>query len=123
MLKKLIPAVLSTLVLSTFAFAGDEGSNQDFTLWNDTGFTIGSVYVSLANDDSWGEDVLGEDMLPVGESTTIRFSGYKPKDCIFDIKIKKGEDGPEFTVEDVNLCKLDNLTFYSKGKKVFYKKH
>jgi hypothetical protein len=98
-------------------------SNQDFTLFNETGFTIGEVHISLANDDKWGGDVLGRDVLPSGEHARINFHGYKPSDCVFDMKIRRGNEGDSFVVEDVNLCELDEIAFTSKGDKVFFHKH
>ena len=127
-MKRLVPAALTltaiaTIAAGTYATRAYAESNQDFVLWNDTGFFIGEVHVTLANDDEWGEDVLGEDILEPGDHTEITFSGYKPKDCIFDIQIRKGNDGAKYLVEDVNLCKLNDLSFYTKKGKVFVKKH
>jgi hypothetical protein len=104
----------------SLAVADSPGSNQDFSIYNETGFVIGEVHISRANDDKWGPDVLGRDVLGSGEHTRIVFSGYRADDCIFDMKIRRGNEGVSYVVEDINLCKLDIITVTSKGDKVFF---
>src|SRR5437773_1832450 len=41
---------------------------QDFTLINKTGVVIDKLYVSPANKDEWGDDILGQDQLADGQS-------------------------------------------------------
>src|SRR5580700_7788760 len=118
-------SVLGLVTISSLAAADSTpsprpmGGNQDFTLWNETGFRIGEFHVSLANDAKWGEDVLGKDVLETGDKTHITFHGYKESDCIFDMMIRKNNDGEMFQVGGVNLCEIDDVAFTSKDGHVF----
>ena len=52
-----------------------------------SGRPIITVYVSPASVRSWGEDVLGRDDLPHGESAHIRFAERSPTTpCLWDVK-------------------------------------
>ena len=49
-------------------------SALDFTLVNDTGYTIDKVFVSPTKLEEWGEDVMGpDDQVPDGKSVHIHF--------------------------------------------------
>jgi hypothetical protein len=124
MMKKIVGVlpVVGIAVVTSLAQA-QGGSNQDFTLWNGTGWTIGELHVSSSNDNHWGGDVLGQGVLNDHEKAHITFTGYKPTDCLFDIKITKGEGGPQFVVQAVDLCKVDDVLFYSEGEHVMWKAH
>lgn len=122
MFTKLFVRSAPIVAIAAFTSIAQADSNQDFTLHNATGFMIGELHVSSANNDRWGPDVLGQDVLNPGDKVRVSFSGYKPSDCIFDIKIRKGEDGPAFVVEDVNLCQLDDIVFFQAGGRVLFKK-
>ena len=78
-MKRAALALLVAIVLagSAAVFAGD----QNFTLINKTGLTIDKVYVSPANDNSWGEDVLGRDTLANGGRSTSSSHAKKMNAC------------------------------------------
>jgi hypothetical protein len=102
------------LGLGSFLLAGD----QDFTLTNKTGFVISSLFASPVKDRTWGNDILGEDELASGNSLEIAFSGYGKK-CRFDLMVKDRDDN-EYTVEDINLCEIHNITFTYKNKTLYW---
>lgn len=79
------------------AFAG----TQDFTLVNQTGVEIYSLFLSEASNDEWEEDVLGEDVLPDGERMEITFSGRNA--CLWDLLVTDDEGG-DVTWQGINLC-------------------
>ena len=70
----LVVALGSLLFTSRTARAGD----QDFTLVNKTGIVIHKIMVSPHDDEHWGEDVMGKDVLEEGESVEIKFSPPRP---------------------------------------------
>ena len=45
----------------------------DFTLVHKTGYTIDQVFVSPSDDEEWGDDVLGDDVLENSDSWDITF--------------------------------------------------
>ena len=107
-------ATISSLVLAA--------GNQDFTLHNETDFNIGELHISASDDNKWGPDVLGQDVLLKGDKTHITFTGFKDTDCKFDVKISKNGEDTAYVVEDLNLCEIDDVVFYSKDGKVFFRK-
>ncbi len=68
-MKKWLSVIGLTVVMAVGAFA----QAFDFTLVNDTGYTIYSVYVSPSIDDEYGDDILAEDVLEDGDEVEITF--------------------------------------------------
>ena len=92
-----------------------EGGKQDFTLHNETGVEIHSLYVSPHDKDEWGEDILGRDTLPSGESVDITFSP-KEKSANWDLKVTD-QDGNSIEWENLNLIEISEVTLhYNNGK-------
>jgi hypothetical protein len=90
------------------------GGDQDFVVINKTGLTIDEFYVSPADDNEWGEDVLGKAVLNNNESAEIKFS-RKETDCVWDLRIVD-EDDDEVVWSDIDLCKASEITlFYKNG--------
>lgn len=89
--------------------------DQDFTLVNRTGVEIYAVYVSPHNEDSWGEDVLGRDTLPNGDSVDITFS-RKETAKYWDIRIEDKDENyiewDRFNLLEISTIKL----FYKNGR-------
>lgn len=96
---------LGLLGLTSPALALD----RKVTIVNQTGYTIVEFYGSNTGEQDWQEDILGEDMLPTGESVVINFddaSGY----CMFDFKAVF-DDGDELEREGVNICEVGTFTY------------
>ena len=89
--------LLGAFAATPAAFAG----TQDFTLVNQTGVEIYSLYISETANDDWEEDVLGEDTLPDGGRMEITFSGRSA--CLWDIMVTDDEGG-EVTWTGIDLC-------------------
>ena len=107
-----LPAVASALAMvvlfSQVAFADP----RDFTLENDSLSTITRVYVSPTSSDSWGDDILGVDVLPPGESVDITFDTSVGRTCIYDILVVT-EDGSRTRKNRENLC-TTTTEYYSE---------
>jgi cell wall-associated NlpC family hydrolase len=76
---------------------------------NNTGITITSVYVSPANSDSWGKDILG--------GVTLQKSSYihelpspLSRESVYDIMLKNGE-GQEFIKWDIKVSDNAQVVF------------
>jgi hypothetical protein len=112
-MKRMVMALClaAVVAVSVGAYAGD----QDFVLVNKTGLTIDELYVSPSNDNEWGEDVLGKDVLANNEEVEITFS-RKETECIWDLKIVD-EDDDDIIWEDINLCKAEEITLYYRNGK------
>ncbi|MDK9706591.1 MAG: hypothetical protein OEL83_06030 [Desulforhopalus sp.] len=112
-MKKILLALLFTVLLAGSAFAGD----QDFTLVNHTGVEIHELYVSPAKMDDWGEDVLTVDTLPDGEEVEIQF-GRKEKAAYWDIKVVD-QAGDSLEWPRLKLTEISTVTLaFEKGQPV-----
>jgi hypothetical protein len=120
MKKYLKPAIvascLAVVALASITLqATQQRRNLDFTLVNKTGLTIMEVYLSPTNDDEWGEDVMGKDVLANGEKVDITFSSGETE-CNWDLKIvDEDKDDVEWT--KLNLCTASEITLMYEGKK------
>jgi hypothetical protein len=83
---------------------------RDFTLVNESTVVIREAYVSSSATTSWEEDVLGNDVLPPGNRITVTFSGFRPGDCSYDIKVV-GMGGETGYLWAVDLCSTSVVTF------------
>lgn len=87
--------VLSASSLPAFA----KGKKATIKVINQSKWEIHHLYLSTSDDDHWGPDQLGEDVLTKGDSITLT-----DIDCDdYDIKVVD-EDGDECVIEQVNLC-------------------
>ena len=97
---------IASFGITTPAFA----DRRDFELLNNTDQTIKELYVSPSKDDEWGDDILGDDVLPSGQTVTIRFDRYSSGKCYYDIKVVTSS-GDEGVLNDTNLCEISYVTF------------
>lgn len=92
-----------------------EGSDNDFTVVNKTGYTIDKIFVSPHDKNSWGDDIMGKDLLKDGESVDIKFhSGADADD--YDLKVVY-EDKEEAVWADLHLPKIHKVTLHWTEKK------
>lgn len=64
--------------------AAAQTNDPSFRLNNRGAVTINEVYVSSANDNGWGNDRLGQNVLQPGQTMTIRLPSGQ---CMNDIKV------------------------------------
>ena len=69
-----------------------------------------TLNVSASNENSWGEDILGRDVLANGETAEISFERGETQ-CQWDIRATY-DDGGTTDARGVNLCEVAtvNLT-------------
>jgi hypothetical protein len=94
MKKTLAVAVLCLLALPAFA------KKATVKVINQSKWEIHHLFLSSANEEEWGPDQLGEEVLAKGESFTLT---NIPCDK-YDIKVVD-EDGDECVIEAVDLCR------------------
>lgn len=104
----------AALVLGLSTSAQAEGSDNDFTLVNKTGYTLDKVYVSPHDTKEWGEDIMGKDTLKDGEEVKITFSPNADADH-FDVKVVY-DDKTEAIWADLELPKINKLTIHWNDK-------
>lgn len=81
--------------------------NPSFNLVNNTGRTIRELYASLSTDSNWGDDRLGQDMVPTGRTYPVRLP---QGDCIYDVRVVFDNNQAQER-RRLNLCEVTNLTF------------
>ena len=97
----LAAALLLVGAMSTAAFA----DKRDFTLNNNSDYVLAHAYVSPSTDASWGDDILGKDVLNPGESWDVAFDRGDANTCIWDVKAVTKE-GYEVTLPQLDLCRI-----------------
>jgi hypothetical protein len=109
----LITLVGVSLLAVTAAVAGE----QDFTVVNKTGVEIHKLFVSPHRSDDWGDDILGKDTLPDGESLNITFSRHATA-AHWDLRIEDSE-GHSIEWESLDLTTISKVTLHAKSGKVW----
>jgi hypothetical protein len=94
-----------------------KGPKLDFELVNKTGYDISDVYVAPSKEREWGDDVMGKDILPNGESVEISFS-REETEKLWDVYVTwVGYDSEEDVFwTDLNLSKISKVTLYYDAK-------
>lgn len=84
------------------------GPNPDFRLVNRSGRTITEVYVSSSQQQNWGPDRLGQNVLGAGQSMVINL----PRDgnCVFDLRVVY-DNNTATERRRVNTCNVSEITF------------
>ena len=115
MKKMVVVGILMGLLISfsSTVFAGA----QDFTLVNKTGVTIVSVFVCPNASKTWGDDIMGQDVLANGDSVDIVFN---PGDKVtyWDIRVED-KSGDFLEWDKFNLKKISKITLMKNGDAVF----
>jgi hypothetical protein len=100
-------SILGALVASALATAA-YAAQQDFEIVNSTGQAILTLNVSPSDENSWGPDILGVDILAAGESADISFDNEEER-CEWDIRVTY-EDGDVGAWGGINLCETVTVT-------------
>ena len=105
-----IAAAAAFLALGGLA-AGAQAQTGDpsFNLVNRSGRTIYEAYASPSTDSNWGQDRLGQNVVPAGRSFVIRLP---QGECIYDVRVVYDrQGGPAEERRNINLCNLTELAF------------
>jgi hypothetical protein len=92
-----------------------QSAKQDFTLVNRTGYELKALFVSPSKADSWGDDILGQDVLEDGKLANIHFSP-KAQTCKWDLKVVYTDDDSNAIWQGINLCEVDKITIHYDRK-------
>lgn len=90
-----------------FAAPGIAVEENDFWFRNMSGATISELYVSEGFQETWGNDVLGKNVLPHGQRVWITFRRLH---CRYDVKVVWGGGQEWASPKKVNLCETNQLT-------------
>lgn len=83
-------------------------AQQNFTVINNTGHIVMTLNVSPSNENAWGPDILGSNVLANGQSASVSFPRGETQ-CSWDIKATY-DDGDTTDARGVNLCQIATVT-------------
>jgi hypothetical protein len=93
------------LVPAAQAQTGD----PSFNLVNRSSRVIYEAYASPASDSNWGQDRLGQNIVPAGRNFVIRLP---QGECIYDVRVVYDrQGGPAEERRNINLCNLTEVVF------------
>lgn len=107
--RNLMAAVVLSLPMTAFSVGSALADQRDFTVVNSTSVPIRHLYVSPTGENSWGDDILGKDVLTSGDSTLVYFTD-NANICSYDIKAVF-DDNDSAEGYKVNLCETKSYTF------------
>ena len=83
--------------------------DPSFNIVNRSSRVIYEAYASPASDSNWGQDRLGQNIIPAGRNFVIRLP---QGECIYDVRIVYDrQGGPSEERRNINLCNLTELVF------------
>lgn len=114
----------SIIFFTSILFSISAFSQKDqltFYIENKTATDLYGIYVTGIDDDSWGEDILPDDIFEAGTTLTVTIPINKQTICEQDIKItfSENDDNP-LIFENIDFCTLDKLILTQKGKTIYY---
>jgi hypothetical protein len=92
-------ALVSLASLTYSAPAQAAGKKAAVKIVNKSDWEIHHFYLSSTEDDEWGPDQLGEDVVGTDDAFTLKSIPCNS----YDVKLVD-EDGDECVVEDVDIC-------------------
>jgi len=105
---------LGTLGVAALVTQAAHAGDQDFRLVNKTGVVITKVMVSPHDQKSWGEDIMGQDVLSDDDKVDIKFHCNEDAEY-WDLKIVD-KDGHEVIWQNLNLLKISKVTLKIKDE-------
>ena len=110
MLKKLtISIMVAVVALIGLATAPANAQDRNVLVINETRHTIVEFYASNIGVDVWEEDILGEDVLPVGQSVNINIDDGTEA-CLYDFKAVF-DDGEELVRNRIDVCTIGTYRY------------
>ena len=110
---------LLSLLFSISAFS--QKDYLTFYIENNTTTDLYGIYVTGTDSDSWGEDILPDDIFEAGTTLTVTIPINKSTLCEQDIQITFSEnDKNPLVFENIDFCSLDKMILTQKGKTIYY---
>jgi hypothetical protein len=101
-------AVMGALALPTRRAVADP---RDFRFVNNSNVTIVELYVAPAGeDDDWGDNILGGQVVESGGAGTVTFNRFSPGNCVYDIRVV-ASDNSASELYLVDLCNTTTVTY------------
>ena len=102
-------ALGAVLTMSSFAATPAVAQDRRVRIINDTRHTMVRFYASNSSRTSWEEDILGQRVLPAGQSVVINIDDGSGA-CLYDFKAVF-DDGDVLTRGQVNVCQISEYRY------------
>jgi len=112
MLKKLTISIAAAVVALIGLAAPASAQDRNVVIINDTQHTIVQFFASNISVDDWQEDILGQDVLSVGQSVNINIDDGTGA-CLYDFKAVF-DDGDELVRNGIDVCTIGTYS-YTEG--------
>ncbi|MFZ1562606.1 MAG: hypothetical protein WAT37_21880 [Saprospiraceae bacterium] len=94
-----------------------EAPNLDFVLVNKTGYDIENIYVAPTKQQTWGDDIMGRDLLEDGESVEVSFDpGEKTKKWDIYVTWLGYESDEDRYWTGLDLSEISEITLFYDDK-------
>ena len=90
------------------------GVTYSYDVVNNTGFTLVDVFVTPAETDHWGKDILPNDLFENGSTIKVTIPPDYGTTCMFDMKITDAAGG-HITFTNIDICKIVKLQINGDG--------
>lgn len=117
-MKKLLALVGAAALVSVSgaAAAATDGKNRVVVVENFTSQSLNYLYASPITSKTWEEDLLGDRVLPRGESIEANIDNGT-NECQYDLRAVMA-DGREVIRRDVNVCAVSKWTIGDSGDSI-----
>lgn len=108
-LTKSAPVLLASAILAAcFATSALADTNKKVKIINETRHKMVQFHASRVGTNSWEEDILGQDVLDVGNSVTVNFG--TDDYCLYDF-LGVFDDGDKVEKRRINVCEISSFRF------------
>ena len=90
------------------------GKTYTYDVVNNTGFTLVDIFVTPAESDHWGKDILPNDLFEAGSTIKVTIPPDYGTTCLFDMKITDAAGG-HITFTNIDICKIIKLQINADG--------
>ena len=90
------------------------GKTYTYDVVNNTGFTLIDIFVTPAESDHWGKDILPNDLFEAGSTIKVTIPPDYGTTCLFDMKITDAAGG-HITFTNIDICKIIKLQINADG--------
>jgi len=116
MLMRRVATAAAAAFLAIGGFAPEalaQTGDPSFNLVNRSSRVIYEAYASPTTDNTWGQDRLGQNVVPAGRSFVIRLPQGA---CLYDVRVVYDrQGGPAEERRNINLCNIRDLAFDGSG--------
>ena len=113
-MKKLLFGAAIFCALFLFSTSNTSAQALYFYVTNNTGVTLNNVYVTPAETNNWGSDILPNDLFENASSIRVDIPADYGSTCKFDMKITD-LDGNAVIFTGMDACLLHTLTINGDG--------